>query len=54
MSQMRRRQPKYRHVVPALLLLTPWSPAMTGITVTRLAHLTAQTAVSVRLPRCGW
>src|SRR5688572_28428676 len=47
MSQMRRRQPKYRHVVPALLLLTAVVAAMTGITVARVAHITAQTAVSV-------
>lgn len=47
MSQMRRRQPKYRHVVPALLLLTTVVAAMTGITVSRLARITAQTAVSV-------
>ena len=47
MSRMRRRQPKYRHVVPALLLLTTVVAAMTGITVTRLAHLTAPTAVNV-------
>jgi len=47
MSQMRRRQPKYRHVVPALLLLTAVVAAMTGITVARVAHITAHTAVSV-------
>jgi hypothetical protein len=47
MSQMRRRQPKYRHVAPALLLLTAVVAAMTGITVTRLARITAHTAASV-------
>ncbi len=47
MSQMRRRQPKYRHVAPALLLLTTVVAAMTGITVSRLAHITAQTAVNM-------
>ncbi len=47
MSQRRRRQPKYRHVVPALVLMTTVAAAMTGITVSRLARIPAQNSVSV-------
>jgi hypothetical protein len=48
MSQTRRRQPKYRHVVPALVLMTTVVVAMAGITVSRLARIPAN-SVSVRL-----
>ena len=47
MSQTRRRQPKYRHVVPALVLMTTVVVAMAGITVSRLARIPAGNSVSV-------
>jgi hypothetical protein len=39
MTQTRRRQPKYRHVAPALALMATVVVAMAGITVSRLSHI---------------
>lgn len=49
MSQKRRRQ-QYRHVAPALALMTTVVVAMTGITVSRLASIPADTPVSASAP----
>ena len=49
MSQRRRRQ-QYRHVAPALALMTTVVVAMTSITVSRLASIPADTAVSAPAP----
>ena len=49
MSETRRRQPKYRHVVPAMVLMTTVVVAMAGITVSRLARIPVEHSVSVRL-----
>lgn len=47
MMQMRRRQQKYRHVAPALALMTTVVVAMAGITVLRLARIPAENPGSV-------
>src|SRR5688572_22799846 len=43
MSQTQKRQPKYRHVAPALALMTTVVVAMAGITVARVARIPAET-----------
>lgn len=54
MSQMRRRQPKYRHVVPAVALMTTVVIAMAGITVARLSRIPAENPwVGVRHPEAA-
>jgi hypothetical protein len=42
MNQVRRRQPKYRHVAPALALMATVVVAMAGITVSRLSRIPAE------------
>ena len=46
MMQTRRRQPKYRHVAPALALMTTVVVAMAGITFARLSHIPADNPAS--------
>jgi hypothetical protein len=45
MSETRRRQPKYRHVAPAVALMASVVVVMTGITVSRLSRIPADNPV---------
>lgn len=47
MMRTRRRQQKYRHVAPALALMTTVVVVMAGITFSRLSHIPAETPASV-------